>query len=130
MVSKASDDLPEPDSPVITTSASRGMATVMSLRLCSRAPETTSASDRAMTTSVWRRTDVRPLVRLFEWDLHGVLTARRISLPHGPGKDALMKRRRRALALCLMVFGTVAGPAGAQPCDVAPGARCGTVDAP
>ena len=34
-------DLPEPDRPVITTSASRGSVSEMSLRLCSRAPETT-----------------------------------------------------------------------------------------
>src|ERR1700730_9895159 len=40
MVSKASDDLPEPDSPVITTRLSRGMSTSMFLRLCSRAPRT------------------------------------------------------------------------------------------
>src|SRR5262245_17198001 len=38
MVSKASEDLPEPDRPVITTSRSRGMSTSMFLRLCSRAP--------------------------------------------------------------------------------------------
>ncbi len=38
MVSKASEDLPEPDRPVNTTSWSRGMATSMFLRLCSRAP--------------------------------------------------------------------------------------------
>src|SRR5215471_16186603 len=38
MVSNASDDLPEPDSPVITTSLSRGISTSMFLRLCSRAP--------------------------------------------------------------------------------------------
>src|SRR5438552_5682832 len=38
MVSKASDDLPEPESPVKTTSLSRGMESVMFLRLCSRAP--------------------------------------------------------------------------------------------
>src|SRR3990170_6719196 len=38
MVSKASDDLPEPDSPVITTSLSRGRSSEMFLRLCSRAP--------------------------------------------------------------------------------------------
>src|SRR5262245_14040385 len=38
MVSKASDDLPEPDSPVNTTSLSRGISTSMFLRLCSRAP--------------------------------------------------------------------------------------------
>src|SRR3989475_9451846 len=38
MVSKASDDFPEPDSPVKTTSLSRGMVRSMSCRLCSRAP--------------------------------------------------------------------------------------------
>src|SRR5271156_2280031 len=38
MVSKASDDFPEPDSPVITTRLSRGRSTSMFLRLCSRAP--------------------------------------------------------------------------------------------
>src|SRR3954453_5214600 len=38
MVSKASEDLPEPDSPVNTTSLSRGILTSTFLRLCSRAP--------------------------------------------------------------------------------------------
>src|SRR5579885_883283 len=38
MVSKASEDLPEPDRPVNTTSLSRGMVTSIFLRLCSRAP--------------------------------------------------------------------------------------------
>src|SRR5579862_896369 len=38
MVSKASDDLPEPLTPVKTTSLSRGISTSMFLRLCSRAP--------------------------------------------------------------------------------------------
>src|SRR5271170_7302977 len=38
MVSKASDDLPEPESPVITTSRSRGISRSIFLRLCSRAP--------------------------------------------------------------------------------------------
>src|SRR5450755_5057971 len=38
MVSKASEDLPEPDRPVNTTSWSRGIETSMFLRLCSRAP--------------------------------------------------------------------------------------------
>src|ERR671932_677188 len=41
MVSKARLDLPEPDSPVITISALRGILRCRSLRLCSRAPETT-----------------------------------------------------------------------------------------
>src|SRR5262245_13323773 len=40
MVSNAREDLPEPESPVITVSVLRGIATVMSLRLCSRAPRT------------------------------------------------------------------------------------------
>src|SRR5437867_4479243 len=38
MVSKASDDLPEPLRPVSTTSLSRGILSVRFLRLCSRAP--------------------------------------------------------------------------------------------
>src|SRR5579859_7171678 len=38
MVSKASDDLPEPERPVKTTSLSRGIDRVTFLRLCSRAP--------------------------------------------------------------------------------------------
>src|SRR5215211_6946538 len=53
IVSKASDDLPEPESPVMTTSASRGIATVTSLRLCSRAPVTT----------IWDCRDTRSSVR-------------------------------------------------------------------
>src|SRR3954469_11651130 len=55
MVSNASDDLPEPESPVMTTSESRGSSTVTSLRLCSRAPETTM--------EFWRE-DIRPLSSL------------------------------------------------------------------
>src|SRR3954471_11131437 len=51
MVSNASEDLPEPDSPVMTTSESRGSSTVMSLRLCSRAP---------VTTMEFWRLDIRP----------------------------------------------------------------------
>src|SRR5579875_1495123 len=44
IVSKARLDLPEPDSPVNTIKASRGRSIEMSLRLCSRAPRTTSRS--------------------------------------------------------------------------------------
>src|SRR5215204_2893112 len=40
MVSKASEDLPEPERPVMTTSLSRGMSTSMFLRLWTRAPRT------------------------------------------------------------------------------------------
>ena len=42
MVSKASDDLPEPDTPVTTVIAPRGRSTSMPLRLCSLAPRTDS----------------------------------------------------------------------------------------
>jgi hypothetical protein len=41
MVSKASELLPLPESPVTTTKTSRGSETVMSFKLCSRAPRTT-----------------------------------------------------------------------------------------
>src|SRR5688572_8267409 len=44
MVSKASDDFPDPDKPVMTVSLSRGMVTSMFLRLCARAPRTMRAS--------------------------------------------------------------------------------------
>src|ERR1700754_510375 len=42
MVPKASEDLPEPETPENTTSALRGMETSTSLRLCSRAPRTST----------------------------------------------------------------------------------------
>src|SRR5690348_5924124 len=45
MVSKASDDFPDPDRPVKTTSWSRGSSMLTFLRLCSRAPRTISVSD-------------------------------------------------------------------------------------
>src|SRR5713101_9035120 len=42
MVSKAREDLPEPESPVMTVRELRGISTLMFLRLCWRAPRTTS----------------------------------------------------------------------------------------
>src|SRR5215468_1787600 len=66
MVSKASEDFPEPESPVMQTSLFRGRRTVTSLRLCSRAPWTTSSSE-AITDPVYRggsdRTSVRSAFR-------------------------------------------------------------------
>ena len=41
MVSKASDDLPEPESPVNTMRRSRGSSMETFFKLCSRAPRTT-----------------------------------------------------------------------------------------
>src|SRR5678815_4795715 len=40
MVSKASDDFPDPDRPVMTVRLSRGMSTDTPFKLCSRAPRT------------------------------------------------------------------------------------------
>src|SRR5882757_9234231 len=42
MVSKAREDLPEPERPVITVKLLRGISTLMFLRLCWRAPRTTN----------------------------------------------------------------------------------------
>src|SRR5690554_260113 len=54
MVSKARDDLPLPLRPVITVSASRGMATSIFFRLCTRAPYTCiwSVSDVILTKTM------------------------------------------------------------------------------
>src|ERR1700693_3003490 len=41
MVSKASEDFPDPESPVKTTSLSRGIVRSISFKLCSRAPRMT-----------------------------------------------------------------------------------------
>ncbi len=46
IVPNASDDLPEPETPVNTTSASRGTSTSTSFRLCSRAPRTRTNRSR------------------------------------------------------------------------------------
>src|SRR4051812_37006330 len=45
MVSKASEDFPDPDNPVSTMSLSRGRSRLMLRRLCSRAPRITRRSD-------------------------------------------------------------------------------------
>src|ERR1700753_319522 len=54
MVPKASEDLPEPETPVKTTRASRGMSTSMFRRLCSRAPRTCTM--RSLGKFVFNRT--------------------------------------------------------------------------
>src|SRR5439155_8166904 len=53
MVSKASEDLPEPERPVNTTSLSRGISRSTFLRLCSRAPRMVIARD-AEPAGCWR----------------------------------------------------------------------------
>src|SRR4051794_26438878 len=137
MVSKASDDLPDPDSPVMTTSASRGSATVMSLRLCSRAPETTSASDRPMETSLWNRTDVPPTVTR---RTPAVCGQRTVGTGTPPGQHPLPERSlqvpRNRLAICAPLIG-LALPANAAAqtpltacSSIAPGAQCGEIASP
>src|SRR5450755_3420691 len=54
MVSKASDDLPEPLGPVKTTILPRGRLTLTFFRLCCRAPTTTSLSTVVETVSTER----------------------------------------------------------------------------
>src|SRR6516162_5093962 len=57
IVSKARLDLPDPDSPVNTIMASRGRSRETSLRLCSRAPRTTSRSATARSSLRLRHAD-------------------------------------------------------------------------
>src|SRR2546422_472355 len=82
MVSKASEDLPDPESPVMTVRAFRGISTVMFLRLCSRAPRTTNDSldiDSEPTRVLASRSTLPNLL----------LNPRRfptLALPHGSGR--------------------------------------------
>ena len=73
-MSLTSVDLPEPDTPVTATKQPSGISTSMFLRLCSRAPLTTSQSlsgrRRISGTGIARRpdrycpvTDLRALIR-------------------------------------------------------------------
>src|SRR3954471_24614924 len=54
MVSNASEDFPEPDRPVNTTSLSRGISTSTFLRLCSRAPRIVMARRLEPAFCCWR----------------------------------------------------------------------------
>src|SRR2546422_10221454 len=74
MVSKASEDLPDPDNPVITVTVFRGISKLMFLRLCWRAPRTMIF--------------VSPIVRepppLWLWQPSGDTEAR-VTLQHSKG---------------------------------------------
>src|SRR3954447_10376642 len=68
MVSNASDDFPEPESPVNTMSCSRGSSRSTLRRLCSRAPRIrivleVSATRPMISGRAGNRTDVRSLRR-------------------------------------------------------------------
>src|SRR5579871_1803096 len=69
IVSNARLDLPEPDRPVNTIMASRGRSRETSLRLCSRAPRTTSRS--ATARSLLFSQSLRPAARVDKHRLDG-----------------------------------------------------------
>lgn len=89
MVSNAREDLPDPDRPVKTTSASRGRSSETSFRLCSRAPRTISRSlTHAMlgaTTDSLRFERVNPSAPRSAAGEKGSPTAQILSLTAPPG---------------------------------------------
>src|SRR5471030_1716418 len=84
MVSKASEDFPEPDSPVNTTSLSRGISRSTFLRLCSRAPRIVIA--RVAEPFCWRLALITSSISA----IPGALTAPRSGAYRRarPGSDA------------------------------------------
>ena len=76
MVSKASDDLPEPLRPVITVSVFRGISTEMFFRLCWRAPRT--------------------VILLIAMDLMNLGKRRATDLKEKPGLTVVLKRSVRS----------------------------------
>src|SRR5215831_1653629 len=61
MVSKASDDLPEPLSPVITVSVLHGISTEIFFKLCWRAPRTVMLLIAICLLNLVRRTERNPI---------------------------------------------------------------------
>src|SRR5947209_2348237 len=128
----------------MTTSASRGIVREMSLRLCSRAPEMTSASDRGMPLSLWNRTDVPlspPAIagrfrspRDREARRRPRAGSIRFTKPScGYGSRAM--RRFHLLAAAALVAVLASPAAAAQPSATkcpspVPGERCFTIDVP
>src|SRR5918992_740116 len=92
MVSKARLDLPEPESPVITISASRGSSTSMPLRLCSRAPEMTMRSEGGIAAQVYGGERLFPSASAAHSDdlLGVVVAAAVIEFPDRPVEDREM----------------------------------------
>src|SRR5688572_1844933 len=94
MVSKASEDLPEPDRPVITTRLSRGRSRSTFLRLCSRAPRTEMYLWSAM-----------PLRRLSIIESPGRPVSNRLRLCRYSGGRVEARSRRRRIYPPLTVLG-------------------------
>src|SRR6478735_2933409 len=92
MVSKASEDFPEPDRPVNTTSLSRGISTSMFFRLCSRAPRMVIA--RRLEADCWRRAFRISSITVL-WAFPGAWVAQlRLRLAGMPGSDAADRQAR------------------------------------
>src|SRR5664279_5358578 len=91
MVSKASEDLPEPDSPVNTTSLSRGISTSTFLRLCSRAPRIVIARVAAL---CWRFALITSSISAFPGAV-GRVAFRRASGKAGIGRQWVSSEHRK-----------------------------------
>src|ERR1700722_19502338 len=93
MVSKASDDLPEPDRPVKTTSLSRGISTSMFFRLCSRAPRMVIA--RVAEPACWRFALITSSISAFPGALMRLRSRRASSGKTGIGRQWVRSEHRK-----------------------------------
>ena len=119
MVSKASDDLPDPDTPDTTVIAPRGMSTSIALRLCSLAPRTESVVTRTLYRAggrqaygVRRRPPVLSFAANARFPPEGLIDASRFASP--------LRARRPAAGRCgVAPAGLVRPvPAAADPADI------------
>src|SRR4051812_41250806 len=103
MVSKARLDLPDPESPVTTTSLSRGISTSIFLRLCTRAPRTAMEVRAARTALelIWNLSQVNEcqflyhdVTQLSKFDRSGNFAdqtaVREILAGHGDSADVVV----------------------------------------
>src|SRR3954469_21129746 len=98
MVSNASEDLPEPDSPVNTTSLSRGISTSTFLRLCSRAPRIVIARRFDPTFGCWRFALITSSILVVLRESKSARSRqqkRRASPGTGIGADGVVSERRK-----------------------------------
>ncbi len=95
MVSNASELLPEPESPVKTTRLSRGISTLMFLRLCSRAP-------RIFDLVVLGHADLGDVGRQNANNLFASGSVPRRAMSHTVGYSALANRGRMLDAVAIL----------------------------
>src|SRR5258708_39909228 len=103
MVSKASDDLPDPDRPVKTTSLSRGISRSMFLRFCSRAPRIVIA--RVLEPAVcWRFALITSSISAFPGALAAACVGARIFPESGIGRQwQRSEHRKNALTFLVLL---------------------------